>query len=136
VNKWESGILGLVAATTFQVGEGTIALLVTAVVVPFVTAFWREHKGRVAAESKCERLQERLDDIEDETPDLHDEVRALRAEVHVITRGAGRLPSSEGELFPSRRSNRRPTPSRSTGRSRGSARGSDDGSGSGTGNRT
>lgn len=117
-----AGLLGVLAATTVQVGEGTLAIIITAVLVPLAGALWREREKRITMEHKCERLSEKLAEFEAETPHLHDEVEALRIEVEGLIRGAAR----EGVHLPSPviRSTPRPTSWRSHGRSRPSSRGS------------
>lgn len=137
--------MAVLAATTVQIGENLIGVLITAIVVPLAGALWREREKRLNAERDRDRYKERVEGIGGDSDGLKADVRLLRQEVADLRRGrgaapdAGRSPSRGAELFPyhSRSSRvRRPTSSRSTGRSRGSGRGSGGSSGSGTGSRT
>lgn len=139
MNRWDTGLIAVLAAATVQIGEQTIGWLVTALVVPLAGVAWREREKRMAAEAKCERLTEKIEEFKDETPELHDEVRMLRAEVHSIRRDTAYSPSRGAEPFPfpdTRTPRRRPTSWRSTGRSRRSDAGSGTSSDSRTAPRT
>lgn len=141
MNRWtDTGAVAVLTVAVVQIGENTIGLLVTAIVVPLAGALWREREKRMTAERDRDKYKADLEEIEDETPDLRDEVRMLRREVEAVRRRhgedphAGPSPPRGSELFPyhSRRSTPRRTSSRSIGRSRGSGRGSGGGSGSTT----
>ena len=133
--------IGVVAAATVQIGESTLMLVVTAIVVPLAGALWREREKRFAAERALSELTAKLEEGKDETDGLHADASRLRDEVRrVVAEEAWRSGGGEG-LFPyhSQRSTnprRRPSRSPSTGRSRGSARGSGGPSASEAGGRT
>jgi hypothetical protein len=123
VTRIETGtlaaLLGVIAATTVQIGDGTLVAFITLVVAPLAGVAWREREKRLSSQAKCDRLSEKLAEFEAETPELQAEVVALRAEVNDLLRQTSwsggmteRYPS------PSSRSTRRPTSWRSPGQSR------------------
>jgi hypothetical protein len=123
--------LGVVAAATIQVGEGTLGLLLTAVIVPLAGGLWREREKRLTAEAELRELKHDMKEAADHTSSVNLDVRMLKADMDRLRRESADW-SLVGTGMPPYRSPRtrvrppHPTQSRSGTRSRASARGFDE----------
>jgi hypothetical protein len=118
--------LGVVAAATIQVGEGTLGLLLTAVIVPLAGGLWREREKRLTAEAELRELKHDMKEAGDHSASLNMDVRMLRADMDRLRRESGQWRPADTAPVPVSRPRQRPTSSRSGTRSRASARGSDE----------
>jgi hypothetical protein len=120
--------LGVVAAATIQVGEGTLGLILTAVIVPLAGGLWREREKRLTAEAELRELKHDMKEAADHTASVNLDVRMLKEDMDRLRRESGQWVPADTAPVPSRspQPRQRPTRSRSGLRSRASARGSDE----------